>query len=676
MDDLFLIAVNLTRRCNLACEHCYMDAETRIEGGEGELGTAEVEKLLAEIAERSDATMVVLTGGEPLLRRDLEQLVRFGSQLGLAMVVGTNGVLLTEKRVKSLKEAGVMGMGISLDSLEPDSHDSFRGCPGSWQKTLDGMDLCKRHKVPFQVHFSVTEKNAHEVQSMIDFATAVGAHVLNIFFLVCTGRGESMSDITPLRYEQVLQELVEAQEKTTDLIIRARCAPHYKRVAFEKNPESPLTRAEGYEGGGCLAGIHYCRVTPEGGITACPYIPDEEGSIRETGFWDIWDNSPTFKSLRNPDLGGKCGRCEFQKLCGGCRARPLALGNSLMDEDPWCAYTPRGEAIIQPLVEMSDVVVTWSEEAQKRLQRVPGFLRKMVRKRAETHVRELGENEVTPEHMAALASKRFANGFPGQRPGFVNDDGSDPDRSQTTPGICWTQEAQKYRSEIPSFLREGVVTVAEEVALSEGRLEVNIKLLNRLEGNESAERKYAWSPEAEALLSEHMASYGVQVRMFVLPTMEAAAERQVKLRRETEVTRKDVESVIETTLAGVEWDADALERVKSAPEFVRAGIKKAAEFSARREGLAVITPEDLTRFRNRAMMKAVRRIKGFGKKELNFDVFAIAKSRVPRLKENVQAERRFGEIREYVESRQNPDGGGLGLMDRSLIEKMKAELKK
>jgi hypothetical protein len=137
-----------------------------------------------------------------------------------------------------------------------------------------------------------------------------------------------------------------------------------------------------------------------------------------------------------------------------------------------------------------------------------------------------------------------------------------------------------------------------------------------------------------------------------------------------------VEMVIATSLAGVEWEKDALQRVKSAPDFVRAGIKKAAEFGARREGLEKITSEDLTRFRNRAMMKAVRRMKGFGMKELNFDAFSIARNRVPRLKQNEQAKKRFAEIRQYVESKQNPDGGGLGLLDQELLEKMKAELKR
>jgi len=672
MTDLYIIAINLTRRCNLTCDHCYMDAETRESGSDGELSTAEVKDLLDQICSRSNETMVVLTGGEPLLRRDLDELVTHGSSLGLSMVIGTNGVLLDEQRVISLKAAGTMGMGISLDSLDPAHHDVFRGCNGSWEKTLNGMEACRKHGLPFQVHFSVTEKNAHEIASMIAFAKEVGAHVLNIFFLVCTGRGESMSDITPARYEQVLHQLVEAQKQTTDLIIRARCAPHYKRVAYQLNPESPLTRAQGYEGGGCLAGIHYCRITPEGGVTACPYIPIEDGNIRDKPFWEIWDQAPSFQQLREPELTGQCGKCEFQKLCRGCRARPLAMGGNLMDDDPWCDYKPEGGTVIQPLIEEKSKI-GWTPEAEQRLSRVPGFLRKMVRKRAESHVQELGETQVTPEHLATLASRRFG----GKHPGMPSLDKGEPTEAKpSSTTLAWTQEATKHLETIPSFLRSGVIQVAEDVARTEGRLEVNIKLLRRLEEDDDSSRTLTWEPEADQVIQLLLADRAPPVRMFVQPTMEAAAEREAKQRGSIVVTTADVQKVIETETAGVEWEPAALARVESAPDFIRAGIKKAAEFNARREGKSIITSEDLTRYRNKAMMRAVRRLRGFGMDELNFDAYKIAKERVPRLQDNDQADKRFAAIREYVESKQAPDGSGLGLLDRELMEKMKQELKR
>jgi len=677
MNDLYIIAINLTRRCNLACDHCYMDAETRENGSDSELSTTEVKGLLEQICSRSNETMVVLTGGEPLLRRDLDELVAHGRSLGLSMVVGTNGVMLDEERVISLKTAGAMGMGISLDSLNPAHHDAFRGCNGSWEKTLNGMEACRKHDLPFQVHFSVTEKNAHEVDAMIDFAKAAGAHVLNIFFLVCTGRGESMSDITPARYEQVLHQLVEAQKQTKDLIIRARCAPHYKRVAYQLDPESPLTRAQGYEGGGCLAGIHYCRITPEGGVTACPYIPLEDGNIRNKPFWEIWDQAPNFQQLREPELTGQCGKCEFQKLCRGCRARPLAMGGTLMGDDPWCNYRPEGGAIIQPLIEQKGKI-NWTPEAEQRLSRVPGFLRKMVRKRAESHVQELGETEVTPEHLATLASRRFGGKMPPGMPamGMEKPTASELPAIATAQTLAWTQEASEHLETIPGFLRSGVIQVAEDVARNEGRLEVNIKLLHRLENEDEPGRKLSWEPEADQAMEQLLADRAPPVRMFVQPTMEAAAEREAKCRNANVVTADDVQKVVETETAGVEWEPDALARVESAPDFNRAGIKKAAEFNARREGKTIISSEDLTRYRNKAMMRAVRRLRGFGMDELNFDAYKIAKEKVPRLQDNEQADKRFAAIREYVESKQKPDGSGLGLLDRELMEKMKRELKR
>jgi radical SAM protein with 4Fe4S-binding SPASM domain len=334
----------------------------------------------------------------------LEEVIAHGTQLGLSLVVGTNGVLLTERRVQSLNKAGVLGVGISLDSLDSAYHDAFRAVPKAWFKTMTGIENCRRHGLSFQIHFSVTENNADELPAMIDFACSSGARVLNVFFLVCTGRGQFRSDISAARYEQVLKNLIEAQAQTQELIIRARCAPHYKRIAYQSHPDSPINRISGAEGDGCIAGLHYCRITPEGGVTACPYIPDEVGNIREQSFLDIWEQSPDFQALRVPTLKGNCGVCEYQKLCGGCRARPLAQGGDLMAADSLCAYQPQGGPVIQPL---SDLPVQWSAEAEQRMARIPAFVRKMVKKRAEAYVVELGEQLVTPEHLAVLSARRF-----------------------------------------------------------------------------------------------------------------------------------------------------------------------------------------------------------------------------------------------------------------------------
>jgi len=415
-NDLYLLAINVTKRCNLSCAHCYLDADTLKNGQSDELSVAEVNSVLNEVASRSQNTMVVLTGGEPLLRTDLEEMIRHGAKLGLSMVIGTNGMLLTKRRVVALQSAGALGVGISVDSLVQERHDTFRGLNGSWKKTFQGIQHCREQGLSFQIHFTITKDNYTELTDIIRFSHENNARVLNLFFLICTGRAESTSDITPEQYEQVLTAAIAAQADYPDMIIRPRCAPHFKRIAHQLNPDSPITRVSGFAGDGCIAGTHYCRIAPNGNVTACPYIDIASGNIRDQSFLSVWDSAADFHSLRNPQLNGACGECEYQKLCGGCRARPVAMGGNLMDMDPYCAYVPEGGTIIEPFRECIDNSIQWHEQASQRLARIPGFLQAMIKKRAEAYVLELGETVVKAEHLANLASKRFGPKLPFSKP--------------------------------------------------------------------------------------------------------------------------------------------------------------------------------------------------------------------------------------------------------------------
>jgi len=415
-DQLQIIAINLTRRCNLACAHCYLDAETLTKPSDQELSTDEVKNLLDEIAANQVQAMVVLTGGEPLVRRDLEAISEHGARLGLMMVIGSNAALLTERRVVSLKKSGVMGIGISVDSLDAKTHDEFRGKPGSWQKTMTGIEHCRKHGLDFQIHFSITNNNYQEIEDIVAFAQLSGARVVNFFFIICTGRAESVSDISPVNYDASIKKIIQCQQKYDDLIVRPRCAPQFKRVAWQMDPDSKLNRISGRDGDGCIAGSHYCRITPEGDVTACPYIEQSVGNIRDQSFQTIWQTAPDFLALRNPELTGKCGRCEFQKLCGGCRARPLAAGKALMDEDDSCLYQPQSGQVIEPIVDFTNQQLIWSEDASQKLSRIPGFIRAMIKKRTESYVVDLGESLITVEHMQALSAKRFGKNMPWQRP--------------------------------------------------------------------------------------------------------------------------------------------------------------------------------------------------------------------------------------------------------------------
>ncbi len=411
----YLVALNLTRRCNLACAHCYLDAKVMKQGDPDEMSTAEVKEVLASIAAVGPEAMVVLTGGEPLLRRDLEDIAAHAAGLGLMVVVGSNGLQLTPARARRLKSAGVAGVGLSIDSLRPERHDAFRGRKGAWGRVMAAVDACRDVRMPFQIHFSATDETADEIDAMVAFARDAGALVLNVFFMVCTGRGEKYADISPAKYEHVLRRVAVAARRETRLMVRAKCAPHFKRIAMEMDPDWPITAAHGYDAGGCIAGTRYARITPNGTLTACPYMEEPAGSLREASFAEIWASAPALQALRTPRLEGRCGACEYRQLCGGCRARPLARDGNLMGEDYLCSYRPRGGAVITPLGPQEGVA-SWTPEAEARLARVPGFVRRMVRRRAEDHVRGEGRLTVTAEDLDRLRRQRFGDGAPPMSP--------------------------------------------------------------------------------------------------------------------------------------------------------------------------------------------------------------------------------------------------------------------
>lgn len=403
----YLIAVNLTRRCNLACAHCYLDAGGKDRETSEELDTQELTALFDVVSRRADGTLVVLTGGEPLLRKDLPELVAAGNERGLRMVLGTNGLLLDARTVTDLSDCGLQGVGISLDNLRPEEHELFRGVPGAWGKTVSAIRACRESGLHVQLHTTITSKNMGQLGSFVQFSLREGVSILNFFFLVCTGRGQWLTDITPSQYEAVLQEIACLQQNTRGLMIQARCAPHFKRILYQQDPRSPFTRATGYDGGGCPAATHYCRIDPVGNVTPCPYMENSAGNIRDSSFWEIWDHSPLFKQFRTLELKGRCGSCEYRSLCGGCRARAQEHHGNLMAEDPTCTWQPASSASISVEIPSGrlDDSVRWTPEAKERLGCIPVFLRGMIRKRLEEKAKAQGI-DITPEFMAAHRKQR------------------------------------------------------------------------------------------------------------------------------------------------------------------------------------------------------------------------------------------------------------------------------
>jgi radical SAM protein with 4Fe4S-binding SPASM domain len=403
----YLVAVNITRRCNLSCDHCYMDALQRNTPGEEELTIREISSLFSQIGERAPGTIVVLTGGEPLMHPEIDQMVRTGVQTGLRMVIGTNGVLLTESRIQHLKSLGLSGVGISLDSVYAKSHDVFRGVPGSFERACKGIRLCRKNDLHVQVHFTVMGDNYRQMEQAVGLAREMGASIINFFFLVCVGRGNHTIDLPPELYEQTLREIARLQEQSRGLMVQARCAPHFKRILYQRHPDSPFTRATGYDGGGCPAATHYCRIDPQGEMTPCPYMELSGGNIREIPFWQIWETSPLFHTFRNPVLQGRCGECEYISLCGGCRARSLAQSGDLMAEDPNCSYIPLGgkEIPVFPHQAAFDQEAQWTDEARARLKKLPLFLRPIIKRNLEARAKAEGIS-ITPELMQKYRQER------------------------------------------------------------------------------------------------------------------------------------------------------------------------------------------------------------------------------------------------------------------------------
>ncbi len=405
----YSVSWNLTRRCNLLCDHCYISAAPGPRRPD-ELSTAECLRVMDGIAEINPNVFLILTGGEPLLRADLPALAAEARARGFTVVVGTNGVLLTERQARRLREAGVQGVSLSIDSTDPARHDAFRRLPGAWRGAVRATEICRAEGLDFSLHMSVTDWNAGEIPAMIDLAGELGATVLNLFFLVRCGRAEGLADIPAAQYETILTGLVERDlggARTDGPLVRAKCAPQYRRLVWERDPRSPLLGA--YAEGSCPAGKHYCRITPEGDVTPSPYMPLGVGNVRERSFAEIWRSAPVFGALRRAPLGGRCGRCEFSRICGGCRCRAYAIHGDYLAEDPACAYEPGAHGGVTAAVPAAFTFgleaapeLAWSAAATARLHAIPSFARGMVVKAVEAHARAAGQSSVTPELMAEV----------------------------------------------------------------------------------------------------------------------------------------------------------------------------------------------------------------------------------------------------------------------------------
>ena len=437
----YVISWNLTYRCNLACEHCYLDAggtpqvATENFADRSELGTDECFRVIDEIAAFAPECITILTGGEPLLRRDILEIVRRAAERELWVVVGTNGVRITENVAKRLKEAGARGLSLSLDALDPDRHDGFRRVRGAWRNTVEGAQILNHTGLPFIVQTTAGSHNLGELEAIADFAhDRLAAKVWNLYFLVPTGRGQFVSDITPSQYDEVLASLYRIQQKyDRRMLVNAKCAPHYIKTVLENGGSQIRTYSGG--AGGCPAGTHYMGIRPNGDVTPCPYLPVFAGSIRNASLADLWSSSELFAGIRQRNsLGGRCGECEMNGHCGGCRARAYGMAGDMMAEDPLCTHIPgkfAGAPLLErragpsqwtgfgppaplrgfgetPVVEYggeSPKTIIWDDAAAERMKKIPAFVRGMVVRAVEESCRKNGLDRVTVEELERIRAR-------------------------------------------------------------------------------------------------------------------------------------------------------------------------------------------------------------------------------------------------------------------------------
>lgn len=419
-----VIAWNLTRRCNLECAHCYIAAGPA-ESATDELTTQECLRIIDEILAINTTPMLILSGGEPLLRDDLCTIAERASRRGATVVVGTNGTLLTDERITALKDSGVTGFAVSVDSLDPRRHDNFRHGRGALAATTDALERLRTHRVDFIVQTTATKGNRREIAALVAWAAEQGAVAFNLYFLVPTGRGARLADLDVDEQEALLGELVEHHRRYLGrMMVRAKCAPQFMRHVHQAMPDSPMLNYATR----CPCGVQYCRITPDGKLTPCPYIPTAAGDLRQESFGEVWERAALFQTLRTATLGGKCGRCEYRAMCGGCRARALAAEGDLLAADPSCAYEPPLNA---PLVERTRTMtygmpaapttLRWTPEATDRLRRIPSFVRGVVARRLEDYARDHGRSEVSLDLMREVRQAMPID-FSKRMPFFASDD--------------------------------------------------------------------------------------------------------------------------------------------------------------------------------------------------------------------------------------------------------------
>ncbi|RQH00414.1 TIGR04053 family radical SAM/SPASM domain-containing protein [Natrarchaeobius oligotrophus] len=333
----------LTQACGLACDHCRADA--RPGRHPDELSTEEGKALLEDTAGFGDGQLVVLSGGDPLVRDDVEELVAYGTDLGLRMTITPSGTRsVTADRLDRLADAGLARMAISLDGATPAAHDAFRGERGSFDETIRAARDARDAGIPVQVNTTVCRETLGQLPAIRALVREMGAVMWSVFFLVPIGRGRLLESIDPAEADAVMAWLDDVSEREP-FGLKTTEAPQYRRVVAQR--ASRTTRSENRTNverrTGIVAGDGFAFVGHTGDVFPSGFLPSSAGSVRDRSITELYRRSPLFRSLRNRDrLEGKCGVCPYRQLCGGSRSRAFARTGNPHASDPLCPYVPDG----------------------------------------------------------------------------------------------------------------------------------------------------------------------------------------------------------------------------------------------------------------------------------------------------------------------------------------------
>jgi heme b synthase len=354
--NLQVLAWELTKSCNLYCAHCRGSSDDT--QYENELSTQECCTLIDQILEVAHPIMI-LSGGEPLVRKDIFEIARYAVSRGLRVVLGTNGTLITRETASIMKDIPVSRVGVSLDFPKSELQDNFRGKAGAFDAAMKGIANSLEAGIEVQINSTVTKLNVSHLDELLSLALDVGAVAFHPFLLVPTGRGKGLEtvELSPEEYERTLNWVYDKQLELGDRIFfKPTDAPHYLRVSAQRRKASPTlipaanTGTVSHTGHGhptnvitrgCLAGTGFCFISHTGKVKGCGYLDIEAGDVRQQSFGEIWNNSSLFRNLRNlSNIKGKCGFCEYKRICGGCRARAFESTGDYLEAEPYCVYQP------------------------------------------------------------------------------------------------------------------------------------------------------------------------------------------------------------------------------------------------------------------------------------------------------------------------------------------------